>query len=103
MSAPDKSRLTQLVMEAMGTASMCWHPYPTGVFDSDEVQRLGNRLVEQLLSAGVDPGSTINLLEHPLWGFAASEVVQATGDGMIEVTTTYIPFRKQSGQLVLDL
>lgn len=38
--------LTEAVFQALGTASMCWDPKPTGVFDSMEAKRVGEGLME---------------------------------------------------------
>lgn len=38
----------ELVMQAMGEASMCWNPRPTGVFDSLAAADAGDRLLAAL-------------------------------------------------------
>lgn len=36
------------VYEALGAASMCWNPRPSGIFDSTECENVGFRLISQL-------------------------------------------------------
>lgn len=36
------------IFEALGEASMCWEPRPTGVFESDEAKRVGEDLIKKL-------------------------------------------------------
>jgi hypothetical protein len=38
----------EAVFQALGEASMCWHPRPTGEFDSSHALEIGNRLLEQI-------------------------------------------------------
>ncbi len=40
--------LQHLVYEAVGTASMCWKPRPSGVFDSSEASDVANDLVRSI-------------------------------------------------------
>jgi len=37
--------INELVMQAIGEASMCWNPTPTGVFDSENAARIGDELI----------------------------------------------------------
>jgi hypothetical protein len=41
-------KLNRVIMEALGNASMCWSKRPEGSFDSEECQRLGERLAAQI-------------------------------------------------------
>jgi hypothetical protein len=43
--------MKQKIFEALGTASMCWDPIPTGVFDSSAAQQVGTRLHLELNQA----------------------------------------------------
>ena len=36
------------IFEALGEASMCWIPRPTGEFDSTNTERIGNELIEEI-------------------------------------------------------
>lgn len=47
----DKER--ELVMQAIGEASMCWNPIPKGVFDSTNAKRVGEELLAKLESMEV--------------------------------------------------
>jgi hypothetical protein len=38
-------QLNELVFQALGEASMCWEPTPSGVFDSDRCNAIGETLV----------------------------------------------------------
>jgi len=40
--------LRSAVMQALGTASMCWDPPPTGVFDSRQAAAIGEELCDLL-------------------------------------------------------
>jgi hypothetical protein len=42
----DKTR--EKIFMAIGEASMCWDPKPTGVFDCTAAQKIGERLVADL-------------------------------------------------------
>ena len=46
-----KDEIREKVFTAIGEASMCWEPIPTGVFDSTAAQKVGERLVADLASA----------------------------------------------------
>ena len=51
-----KDEIREKVFTAIGEASMCWEPIPTGVFDSTAAQKVGERLVADLASAvAVEP------------------------------------------------
>ncbi len=39
----------ELIMQAIGAASMCWQPTPTGVFDSTKAQEIGENLMTELV------------------------------------------------------
>ncbi len=43
-----KSKLRERVFLALGEASMCWDPLPSGVFDSTKAQEIGDRLVSTI-------------------------------------------------------
>jgi len=49
-----KDAIKEKVFTAIGEASMCWDPIPTGVFDSTAAQKVGERLVTNLASAVED-------------------------------------------------
>ena len=38
----------EVVMEAVGAASMCWEPPPEGVFNSTRAEAIGEELIEFL-------------------------------------------------------
>lgn len=38
----------ELVMQAVGEASMCWSETPKGVFDSNKAKQVGQKLLEDL-------------------------------------------------------
>ena len=40
--------IMQKVLMAMGEASMCWRPIPSGVFDSERCIKIAEKLVEAL-------------------------------------------------------
>jgi len=44
------AELKEKVFTAMGEASMCWDPIPSGVFDSTRAQGVGDKLMEEILS-----------------------------------------------------
>ena len=44
----DEKALRQKVMEAMGAASMCWEPIPTGVFDASGAIAVAERLLAEI-------------------------------------------------------
>jgi len=46
-----KDAIKEKVFTAIGEASMCWDPIPTGVFDSTAAQKVAERLVADLASA----------------------------------------------------
>ncbi|MCK9598164.1 MAG: hypothetical protein M0R06_03925 [Sphaerochaeta sp.] len=46
-----KDEIREKIFTAIGEASMCWEPRPTGVFDSTAAQKIGERLVAALASA----------------------------------------------------
>lgn len=48
LESDDKSKISQIIFEALGEASMCWLPTPTGVFDSSACEKIGLRVVGQL-------------------------------------------------------
>jgi hypothetical protein len=37
--------LKEKIIEAIGEASMCWKPIPTGTFDSEKAVEIANRLI----------------------------------------------------------
>ena len=39
------------VMQAMGEASMCWHPRPEGEFDASNAEEVGKKVVEVVKEA----------------------------------------------------
>lgn len=41
----------ELIMTAMGEASMCWSETPTGVFDSTKAAQIGKKLLEDIKAA----------------------------------------------------
>jgi len=43
-------QVRQVVTEAIGHASMCWQPTPTGVFDSEQAMRVTESLLDQVIS-----------------------------------------------------
>jgi hypothetical protein len=43
---PDDMPISDAVGEAMGFASMCWDPSPTGVFESELASRATDELIE---------------------------------------------------------
>lgn len=44
-----EERMTTLVYESIGEASMCWTETPKGVFDSDRAKNIGDRLMNEIL------------------------------------------------------
>lgn len=42
--SPDN--LKEAVFQALGTASVCWAPSPTGLFMSERCEQVGNELLE---------------------------------------------------------
>ena len=42
---PSDTPIHEAVMQAMGFASMCWEPRPTGVFDSEKAEMAGEELI----------------------------------------------------------
>ena len=42
--------LREKVFTAIGEASMCWIPTPQGIFDSTRAEKVGRRLVDEILS-----------------------------------------------------
>lgn len=40
--------LEEIVFTALGEASMCWNPRPTGVFDSTGAKEIGDKLVKNI-------------------------------------------------------
>lgn len=51
--------LERIVLEALGEASLCWEPKPTGVFDSERAESIGRGLVARIMEEGknlVQPG-----------------------------------------------
>lgn len=55
--------LQKTVFESLGTASMCWDPIPSGVFDSTEAEKVGNKLMEAIES---DISNAIKALQKAL-------------------------------------
>jgi hypothetical protein len=53
---PNRAGLTSRVMEALGSASRCWDPKPTGVFDAQAAVLVGDELVESIIGPMV-PGT----------------------------------------------
>jgi hypothetical protein len=50
----EMSALRAAVFQAVGEASVCWKPYPTGAFDSEAAEAVGERLllkIQRALSA----------------------------------------------------
>ena len=45
---PDDVPVHSAIMQAIGGASMCWHPRPTGEFDSVLASRIGEELIALL-------------------------------------------------------
>lgn len=45
-----KEDITSEVYEAIGYASMCWNPKPTGIFDSNEASKCADKLIEDILN-----------------------------------------------------
>lgn len=43
-----EEKLSELVFQALGQASMCWEIRPKGVFDSDQVKEIGDQLIKDL-------------------------------------------------------
>lgn len=43
-------KLKKDVFEALGAASLCWNPRPTGVFDSTQAKVFGDELMEKINS-----------------------------------------------------
>ncbi len=44
----ENKALTNEVFEAIGAASMCWQPYPSGVFDSTNAKKIGDDLIDKI-------------------------------------------------------
>lgn len=44
--------IAELVFQALGYASLCWDPKPTGVFDSAEATKVGDELLRTLKARG---------------------------------------------------
>jgi hypothetical protein len=47
-----QSDLERAVFEALGAASVCWSELPTGVFQSERVEEIGNNLLNLILGDG---------------------------------------------------
>lgn len=43
-----REKLHSIVFQALGTASMCWDPKPTGIFDSATAGEVGEALLAAL-------------------------------------------------------
>lgn len=43
-----REKLESLVYQACGTASLCWNPKPTGIFDSSTAKEVGDALIRAL-------------------------------------------------------
>jgi len=46
--------IMEKVLMAMGEASMCWRPIPSGVFDSERCIKIAERLVASLAKKEMD-------------------------------------------------
>ncbi len=46
--------LQRLVFTALGQASVCWSETPTGVFDSEEATKIGDKLVNDIIRLYTD-------------------------------------------------
>jgi hypothetical protein len=44
----DEHQLRDFVFTALGAASMCWSPRPTGVFKSEEAAEIGEMLMKNI-------------------------------------------------------
>lgn len=71
---PDEMR--KIIGEAIGQTSMCWKPYPTGVFDSTKASKIVNDTIGLLDPAPIahgDVAKAVKILndafdfEEPLW------------------------------------
>lgn len=45
-----KEDIAKEIYEAVGYASMCWNPKPTGIFDSGEASKCADKLIEDILN-----------------------------------------------------
>jgi len=48
---PAKPRvsLEELVFTALGQASMCWYQIPRGIFNSEEANKIGKKLIREII------------------------------------------------------
>jgi hypothetical protein len=44
----EEQELREKVFQALGKASMCWNPIPSGEFDSSKAQNIGNELMKEI-------------------------------------------------------
>lgn len=44
----DENQIREIVFVALGSASMCWLPRPTGEFDSIVAAEIGEKLMEKI-------------------------------------------------------
>ena len=46
MKLTDEQKTT--IFQALGEASMCWSKIPKGIFDSNNAERIGDKLIKDL-------------------------------------------------------
>jgi hypothetical protein len=49
---PSPADVKVKIFESIGEASMCWHPRPAGVFDSDHASKVAQDLFDYLVKSG---------------------------------------------------
>lgn len=73
----EKKPIVTEIYEALGEASMCWNPIPTGVFESSRAAEIGERLVKIVGEYTSQPMSAEQVEElgyyYPLFKFFSDE------------------------------
>lgn len=49
----EQPTLEGVIMQALGTASLCWQPTPVGVFDTEQAIWVGEGLIKFIREAGL--------------------------------------------------
>lgn len=63
-----RRKISQRIGEAMGVASVCWIPKPTGVFDSTQASKAVDHVMKYT-DALLDVAEAAKAYEHAQWEF----------------------------------
>jgi len=85
MTTPsEKEEMKTKVFKALGSASMCWEPRPSGVFDSSLAQEFGDELMTYLESQ-IKSAERRGIEK----GFEAARELRATGEFFEDMDVVY--------------